>query len=121
MIADGAADTVLVLSILSSVGLLAAEWFKGTHSPWGPGLGLATQVPYAGLILATGAHGLWLSWVPMTAIHVRNLVRWRRDRRARLVNSVDATDADLVRLAGEEIRRLRGHPRQRPKNAPPSR
>ena len=29
-------------------------------------------------ILATGAHGLWLSWVPMTFIHARNLRKWTR-------------------------------------------
>ena len=68
----------LTFSILAGLSVLAATWLYGNKSAWGPIVGLVGQVPWAALILATGAHGLWLSWVPMTVIHARNLVRWRK-------------------------------------------
>ena len=70
----------LALSILAGGSVLVSQWLYGNKSRWGPIVGLIGQVPWAGLILATGAHGLWLSWVPMTVILVRNCVRWSRER-----------------------------------------
>ena len=70
--------TAPILSILAGGSVLACQWLYGNKSVWGPVAGLAGQVPWALLILATGAHGLWLSWVPMTFIHARNLRKWTR-------------------------------------------
>jgi hypothetical protein len=69
----------LVLSILAGVSVLVCQWLYGNKSVWGPVVGLVGQVPWLGLIVATGAWGLLVSWVPMTAIHARNLWRWRRE------------------------------------------
>lgn len=70
----------LTLSIMAGGSVLVSQWLYGNKSRWGPIVGLIGQVPWAGLIVATGAHGLWLSWVPMGVVHLRNLVRWSRSR-----------------------------------------
>ena len=69
----------LWVSILAGASVLTATWLYGNKSVWGPIIGLLGQVPWAMLILATDAHGLWLSWIPMTVIHARNLGRWSKD------------------------------------------
>jgi hypothetical protein len=69
---------LLFVSILASVGILGTNWMYGNRSAWGPILGLASQIPWAALILLSGTHGLWLSWGPTTLIHVRNLVKWTK-------------------------------------------
>jgi len=71
---------VWVFSILAGVCVLACNWLYGNKSLWGPTLGLVGQAPWLGLIVATGAWGLMISWVPMTFIHARNLWRWKRQR-----------------------------------------
>jgi len=66
---------ILIASIVAGLAVVLATWLYGNGSRWGPIVGLAGQVPWAALILLTGAHGLWLSWVPMTLVHLRNLFR----------------------------------------------
>ena len=68
---------ILVLSVAASAAVLVSQWLYGSRSVWGPIIGLAGQLPWAALIVATDAHGLWLSWAPMTAIHARNWWKWR--------------------------------------------
>lgn len=69
----------LVFSVLASVGVLLTQWLYGNKSVCGPIAGLVSQAPWLGLIITTGAWGLLLSWVPMTAIHARNLHKWRHN------------------------------------------
>ena len=68
----------MVLSILAGLSVVAATWLYGNGSRWAPVVGLVGQVPWAALIVATEAHGLWLSWVAMTIVHTRNIVTSRR-------------------------------------------
>jgi hypothetical protein len=75
---------LLIASILASVATIAAWWAYGNRSVWGPILALAGQVPWAIVNALSGAAGLWICWVFVTVVQVRNLRRWMK---------VAATDA----------------------------
>jgi len=49
---------VLALSIVAGASVLVSQYLYGNKSRWGPAVGLVGLVPWALLIVATGAHGL---------------------------------------------------------------
>ena len=69
----------------ASVISLVMMWLMGNKVWWGPGVGLLGQVFWLILALHTGQYGLLLATAFYSVVHVRNLVKWRAERRPRLV------------------------------------
>jgi len=70
----------LCFQILASAMTIASYWFMGNRSVWGPLWGLLSQSVMLVVILLSGTYGLLLALVIITAVHLRNLVRWTRER-----------------------------------------
>ena len=82
---------LLAISVLAGCAVVVSTWLYVRRPRWGATVGLLGQVPWAALILLTGAWGLILSWIPMTVVHAWNLVHLCRGGTIR--NGVSAGDA----------------------------
>jgi hypothetical protein len=82
-------DTVVQLT--ASALTILGMYLYGNKSALGPLIGIAAQVPWW-LIMFTGS--LW-GLLPvnsmMLVIHIRNLIKWRRDARQAAESSADTT------------------------------
>jgi hypothetical protein len=70
----------LLFQILASVMTIASYWFMGNKSLWGPLWGLMSQSVMFVVIVLSGTYGLLLALAIISAVHLRTLVRWTRER-----------------------------------------
>ncbi|HUX17517.1 MAG TPA: hypothetical protein VMW52_13660 [Phycisphaerae bacterium] len=90
---------LIAASIVAGLAVLVSTWLYPRRPAAGALVGLAGQVPWAAVIVLTGAWGLAISWAAMTVIHVRNLVIAHRDGKSRADNSMQR----IVTLDGIEL------------------
>lgn len=69
----------LAIQLAASLLTIAGTYYYGNKSPLGPWIGIAAQVPWW-LIMVTGSlWGLLPVNVMMLVMHVRNLIKWRKE------------------------------------------
>lgn len=66
---------------MASLLTLSGQWLYGNKSPWGPWIGIASQVPWNIIMIQGGLWGLLPVNIAMLVIHTRNLIKWRADAR----------------------------------------
>lgn len=66
----------------ASVTTLAGQWQYGSKRMLGPILGCVAQVFWWGIMFQGNLWGLLPLNIAMAFIHVRNLIKWRRDARS---------------------------------------
>ncbi len=65
-----------ILSALS----LTSLWLMGNKSVWGIVIGLLNQVLWVAYALMLKQYGLLIGVIAYTVIHIRNLVKWTREK-----------------------------------------
>jgi hypothetical protein len=70
-------DTLVQLT--ASALTLTASYQYGNKSVSGPWLGIASQVPWNIIMIHGGLWGLIPVNTAMLVIHVRNLIKWRKE------------------------------------------
>lgn len=76
-------DTLVQLA--ASALTIAGSWFYGNKSPLGPWAGIAAQVPWNIIMIHGSLWGLAPVNIMMLVIHIRNLVKWRADAKAKVL------------------------------------
>jgi hypothetical protein len=74
--------TALLIQLAASSLTIAGSWFYGNKSRLGPWLGIAAQVPWNIIMIQGGLWGLAPVNAMMAVIHIRNLIKWRRESAA---------------------------------------
>jgi hypothetical protein len=72
-------DAAIITQLAASVLTLAAQWFYGNKSIWGPVIGLSGQFAWWAIMFEGHLWGLLPANVVMVAIHVRNLIKWNKE------------------------------------------
>ena len=65
-----------ILSALSRTSL----WLMGNKSVWGIVIGLLNQVLWVAYALMLKQYGVLIGVIAYTVIHIRNLVKWSREK-----------------------------------------
>jgi hypothetical protein len=69
----------LIIQYFASATTIASSWAYGNKVPAGPLLGLLSQLPWWSLMIYEGLWGLLPVNVLMTAMHIRNFIKWRKE------------------------------------------
>ena len=72
-------DAALLIQLSASALTIAASWFYGNKSAAGPWLGIASQVPWNIIMIHGALWGLAPVNIMMLVIHIRNLIKWRKE------------------------------------------
>lgn len=68
-----------LIQLSASALTLSGSWFYGNKSLWGPGLGIAAQVPWWIIMVQGSLWGLLPVNLAMLVMHVRNLRKWNNE------------------------------------------
>lgn len=82
----------LALSLVTSTGTLAGMWLVSKKRWQGWAVGLANQVVWLALIVATRTWGLLLLTVALVVIYTRALLEWKDDQHLDTTEAALATD-----------------------------
>lgn len=69
----------LIVQLLASITTLISMWFYGSKSLYGPSLAIMGQVFWWIIMFQGKLWGLLPLNIAMAIMHVRNLIKWRRD------------------------------------------
>jgi hypothetical protein len=69
----------LAVQLAASVLTISAQWLYGNKTIYGPLVGLLGQVAWWTLMYEGSLWGLLPANVLMVAIHVRNLIKWKKE------------------------------------------
>jgi hypothetical protein len=69
----------LAVQLCASATTIASSWAYGNKKTAGPFIGLLSQVPWWTLMIYQGLWGLLPVNFVLTCIHIRNLIKWKKE------------------------------------------
>jgi hypothetical protein len=69
----------LAVQLCASATTICSSWAYGNKKTAGPFIGLCSQIPWWTLMIYQGLWGLLPVNAVLTAIHIRNLIKWRKE------------------------------------------
>jgi hypothetical protein len=70
------------IQLAASAMTIMSSWAYGNKRTSGPALGLLSQIPWWSLMIYEGLWGLLPVNILMTAMHIRNFIKWRKENAA---------------------------------------
>ena len=89
----GGPAMLLIASILAGLTVVASTWLYARRPRAAAVAGLAGQIPWAAVIVLSGAWGLAISWTAMTIVHIWNLVHLGRRGSVRILLTLEQAKA----------------------------
>lgn len=80
-------DFALACQIAASIATLFSMWLMGNKSVKGPLVGALTQIFWFAMVISNELWGLLPFTIIVTLIHLRNLIKWRREDRDQRANN----------------------------------
>jgi hypothetical protein len=70
-----------MLAWILSAFTIAVFWLMGNRSVWGPRLGVLSQLLWCYFAVSTKNYGLLPCCGLLAVVHIRNCLKWRKERR----------------------------------------